>query len=99
MIIVDTDVVSYIFKHHPFGQPFVEAFEGHDLWISFMTVAEIEHGMATARWGERLRHRMRRHLGRYEVLKSNPELCRLWGAVMQRDAGFHASPDDATGVS
>ena len=65
--------------------------------ISFMTVAEIEHGMATAKWGERSRHRMRIHLGSYEVCESNPELCRLWGVVMGESAskGRRMSHEDA----
>ena len=73
MILVDTDVVSYIFKRNPLAKQFSEALEGHHLVISFMTVAEIEHGMERAKWGERSRHRMRRHMGRYEVCESNTE--------------------------
>ena len=97
MVVVDTDVVSYIFKRHPLAEPFLSVLEGYPLIISFMTVAEIEHGMATAGWGERRRHRMRRHLREYEVLQSSPELCRLWGAVMEESAlkGRPISHEDA----
>ena len=97
MIVVDTDVVSYIFKRHPSAQAFVELLEGHPLYISFMTVAEIEHGMATARWGERLRYRMRRYLSGYEVCESSPMLCRIWAAVMEESAskGRRMSHEDA----
>ena len=97
MILLDTDVVSYIFKRHPAAELFVGAFEDYPLWICFMTVAEIEHGMAAAKWGERARHRMRRHLGRYEVCESNPEVCRLWGAVREESTakGRPMSQQDA----
>jgi len=97
LILVDTDVVSYIFKLHPLADPFIPALEGHPLFISFMTLAEIEHGMAIAKWGDRSQHRMRRHLSKYEVVNSNRDLCRLWGAVMEESTskGRRISQEDA----
>lgn len=86
MVVVDTDVLSYIFKRHPAGAPFIDALEGRRLVVSFMTVAEIELGMVAAAWGDRLRHRMRRHLHRYEAVESNWEICRYWASVMQESA-------------
>ena len=97
MIVVDTDVVSYLFKLHPLADPFISALEGHRLFVSFMTLAEIEHGMLRAKWGERLQHRMHRHLEKYEVVNSTRELCRLWSMVMEESAskGRRISPEDA----
>jgi len=97
LVIDDTDVVSYIFQQHPSGLPFVSAFEGHPLYVSFMTVAEIEHGMATAKWGDQKRNRMRSHLAAFQVYESCPELCRLWGDVMAESAatGRRMSREDA----
>jgi hypothetical protein len=41
-VVVDTDVVSFIFKNHPFGSRYTMEFAGRIALISFMTVAEIE---------------------------------------------------------
>jgi predicted nucleic acid-binding protein len=62
-----------------------------------MTVAEIEHGMATAKWGDQKRNRMRSHLAAFLVYESCPELCRSWGEVMAESAatGRRMSHEDA----
>lgn len=41
-VVVDTDVVSYVFKNHPFGSRYDPELAGHIALVSFMTVAEIE---------------------------------------------------------
>ncbi len=55
-LVVDTDVASYIFKWHPsFAPAYVRLIRGHDLVLSFMTVAEMRHGALAASWGARKR--------------------------------------------
>jgi hypothetical protein len=41
-VVADTDVVSYVFKNHPFGSRYDPELAGRIALISFMTVAEIE---------------------------------------------------------
>jgi len=41
-VIVDADVVSFLFKNHPFAQPYDPEHAGHTLVLSFMTVAELD---------------------------------------------------------
>jgi hypothetical protein len=38
-LVVDTDVVSFLFKNHPIGQLYDPELTGHTLMLSFMTVA------------------------------------------------------------
>ena len=47
-IVVDTDVVSFLFKNHPIGASYDPELASRLLLVSFMTVAEVE------RWA--LRH-------------------------------------------
>ena len=38
-LVVDTDVVSFLFKNHPIAKHYDSAVLGHTLVLSFMTVA------------------------------------------------------------
>lgn len=97
MILVDTDVVSYLFKRHPLANAFAARLEGHHLCISFVTPAEIEFGMRAAHWGSDRTHAMRTHLAKFEVIHSSPDLCRMWATVTSESAskGRRMSQHDA----
>ena len=41
-VVVDTDVVSFIFKNHPIGAIYESDLAGRTLLISFMTLAELD---------------------------------------------------------
>lgn len=47
-LVVDTDVVSYVFKWHPSAPSYLEALKGNDPVISFMTLAEVRFGALQA---------------------------------------------------
>ena len=81
MILVDTDVVSYLFKGHPLARAFAARLEGNHLCISFVTLAEIEFGMKAAHWGSSRTHAMRAHLAKFEVVQTSPDLCLMWADV------------------
>ena len=51
--VVDTDVVSFLFKNHPFAHHYLPDLADRSLVISFMTVAELDRWVLEARWGER----------------------------------------------
>jgi predicted nucleic acid-binding protein len=97
VILIDTDVVSYLFKGHPLAKAFAARLEGNHLCISFVTLAEIEFGMRAAQWGSHRTHAMRAHLAKFEVIQSNPDLCRMWAAVMSESTskGRRMSQHDA----
>ncbi len=40
-VVVDTDVVSLIYKRHSFSLPYVDLLENRQLVMSFMTLAEL----------------------------------------------------------
>ena len=48
-IIVDTDVLSFLFKNHPIGQLYDPDLAGRAAGISFMTVAELMVAARAAR--------------------------------------------------
>lgn len=81
-VVADTDVISYVFKNHPFGSRYDAELSGHVTLISFMTVAEIERWVLQYHWGSDRIIRLRTFLQRFTVVPSSPDLCRKWAEVM-----------------
>ena len=81
-IVVDTDVVSFLFKNHPIGRHYDPEVDGRVALISFMTVAEVERWAIQYRWGEHRLHWLRLYLSRFTVVPSSPGLCLKWAEVM-----------------
>lgn len=77
-VVVDTDVVSYIFKQDTRAVPFRRHLNGHTLVISFMTLAEQHAWALQYRWGKQRRSRLARYLAQYVVHYSDADLCELW---------------------
>src|ERR1035441_9447838 len=50
-VIVDTDVVSFLFKNHPIGQLYGADLAGRAAGVSFMTVADVERWALQYRLG------------------------------------------------
>ena len=73
--IIDTDVVSMLFK----GDSRAERFRVHIrvrlLSISFMTLAELERWPLERNWGISRRAELAQHWTKYTVLPVNRELC------------------------
>ena len=55
-VVVDTDVVSLVFKGDSRAEKYVSALSTPDLLVSFMTEAELERWILQARWGSRANH-------------------------------------------
>ena len=79
--IVDTDVVSMLFKGDTRALAYRSHLIGRLLGISFMTLAELERWSIERAWGERRKLELAQHLARYAVLPVSRELCRKWAEV------------------
>ncbi|MGC9973470.1 MAG: PIN domain-containing protein [Bryobacteraceae bacterium] len=80
-VVVDTDVVSFLFKNHPIGSRYDSEVAGRSLLISFMTLAELDRWAIQARWGEARRNRLTKYLQPFVVLPYNRALCQKWAEV------------------
>jgi predicted nucleic acid-binding protein len=60
-VVVDTDVVSFLFKAHPLAPAYQAILAGRSLAVSLITLAEIEYGMEAKNWGANRRDLMRRY--------------------------------------
>ena len=50
-VVVDTDVVSFLFKAHSLTPAYQAILAGRSLAVSLFTLAEIEYGMEAKNWG------------------------------------------------
>ena len=74
-VVVDTDVVSYLFKHDSRADSYRPHLTGRLLVVSFMTVAELERWALERNWGEARSARMEQHLRNFVVYPFNRTLC------------------------
>jgi predicted nucleic acid-binding protein len=80
--VVDTDVVSFIFKWHvEFAPRYVEMIRGAALVVSFMTLAEMRQGALQANWGPRKCGVLETYLSDFSVLNSDSLLCSTRAAI------------------
>lgn len=78
MLVVDTDVVSYLFKQDTRGDLYKPHLQGHLLLISPMTRGELEFWALRHNWGQPRREAMRVHLKQFMLAPFREELCVKW---------------------
>ncbi len=81
-LVVDTDVVSFIFKKDTRAALYIPHLSGHILTISFQTLAELELWTRIAAWGTHRTQQLDEHLRRYIIQHSTAALCRRWADVL-----------------
>ena len=79
--VVDTDVVSMLFKGDTRAFAFRRHVAGRLLGISFMTWPELERWPLERVWGLLRKAELERHMTPYTVLPVNRELCRGWAEI------------------
>jgi tRNA(fMet)-specific endonuclease VapC len=96
-VVVDTDVASYIFNWHSLAQHYIDALRGHDLILSFMSVAELRMGAISAGWGTNRRNHLEKFIQGFELFYADNDLCTVWAAIRAktRATGRAMSPQDA----
>ena len=96
--IVDTDVVSMLFKGDTRALAYRPHITGRLLGISFMTLAELERWMLERNWGLRRKLELAQHLARYIVLPVSRESCAKWGRGFLRREERRASDSNGRRV-
>jgi tRNA(fMet)-specific endonuclease VapC len=77
-VVVDTDVVSYLFKNHPIAERYDSDLHGKTLIVSFMTIAELERWALQSKWSEARTGWLHRYLEPFVVLPFSRALCAKW---------------------
>src|SRR5712692_10797518 len=76
--VLDTDVVSFLFKRDTRAEGYRKHLTGKLLVISFMTLAELDRWALERNWGEARRRQMEEHLGNFVVHPFDRALCLKW---------------------
>lgn len=81
-LVVDTDVVSYIFRSDTRAAAYVPILQGHVLYISLMTLAELDHWALSRNWGPSRMAALERYLRTFVIHPFDRLLCRQWAEAM-----------------
>jgi tRNA(fMet)-specific endonuclease VapC len=97
LLVVDTDVVSYVFRAHPSSAQYLRILADQELIVSFMTLAELGLGAHLRKWGPGRLTALEHFLARFGVCYPDEVLCDLWAEVMAEavGAGRPMGPQDA----
>jgi|ERR1035438_2804954 predicted nucleic acid-binding protein len=81
-VVVDTDVISLIFKGDSRAEKYLSVLSGPDLLVSFMTEAELERWILQAKWGPERIVRFRTYMRRFVSVPYSRDLIVKWAEVM-----------------
>lgn len=98
LVVVDTNIVSYLYKQDTRGALYEPHLLGKETAISLMTVAELLQWAALRNWGlPRVQHLEATITTTYTILPIDFDTCRWWATVrVQRSVqGLPISPQDA----
>jgi predicted nucleic acid-binding protein len=90
-VVIDTDVVSFLFKRDTRARAFRRHLLGQHHLISFMTVAEIDRWALERQWGKPNLDRLARFLQRFIIPAVDRTTCALWAKAMD-DARRNGRP-------
>ena len=80
--VVDTVVVSFLFKNDSRAQLYLPLMRNRDLLVSFMTEAELEQWILLANWGADRVRRFRIFMTGFASVPSSRDLILQWAGVM-----------------
>ena len=96
-VVLDTDVVSFLFKNDSRAQSYLPHLNDQQWLISFMTEAELEQWALLSRWHAKRIDWLRVFLARFGIVPSSHDLVIKWAEVMvaARRAGRRLETADA----
>ena len=66
-VLVDTNIASYLFHASARGLDYQALLANSPIWLSFVTVGEMQFGAEVARWGSVRRHALSRFIEQYRI--------------------------------
>ena len=80
-LMLDTNIISYLWKEDPLARLYAPHLAGKTLVISFVTVGELFFWAEDAGWGEKRKRQTEAKLRNYIVVPSDHEIARCYGMV------------------
>ena len=81
-VVLDTDVVSFLFKRDTRAELYLPYLENREWFISFMTEAELEQWAISANWSAKRVEWLRIFISRFAIVPSSHELVVQWAQAM-----------------
>ena len=95
--VIDTDIFSFFLKKDTRAELYRQHTDGHLLFLSFMTIAELERWAMLHNWGQNRINLLEKTFRRYVIQHSNRDVCKIWAEIMtdSRLNGLNISISDA----
>ena len=84
VVVVDTNVVSYLFKRDSRGDLYKPHLEGKLAMIAAQTFAELELLPLNNNWGGKRHAALRDYLKKYLFIEANEAVSALWAAIQSQ---------------
>ncbi|MDT5061667.1 MAG: tRNA(fMet)-specific endonuclease VapC [Acidobacteriota bacterium] len=81
IVVVDTNVVSYLFKKDTRGELYQSVLDGKLLMIAAQTLAELELMPLVNNWGKKRHAALRSDLKKYIIVETNETVCLFWAEI------------------
>lgn len=81
MVLVDTDVASFLFRSDHNAAIYSQLLEGRNLAVSVVTIGEIEYGISLRNWGPTKAGLMARYLSKFTVISPDRTTAGIWGEI------------------
>lgn len=81
VVVIDTNVVSYLLKKDTRGELYKQHVEGRLAMIAAQTLAEIERMPLKNNWGSRRHSELHTYLKKFVFIEANKEISLLWAKV------------------
>ena len=96
-VVVDTTVVSILWRNDDLAGFYRERTRDRDAVISFQTLEELWFGVSKAGWGDRRKNRFREYLGSYTVIWPTAEMVEICARLrsQREEAGRTLQTADA----
>jgi predicted nucleic acid-binding protein len=97
-VVVDTNVVSYIYRNDPIASQYIQRMKNHRAVISFQTYEELLFGVLVKSWGQRRRDELFQYVDTtYEMVGYDRELVNICARLRadSRSRGMELSIADA----
>jgi tRNA(fMet)-specific endonuclease VapC len=93
--LLDTNIVSFLFKRHTLRVRYLPHLVGHTLVVSFMTPAEMMEGALRAHWSAARIALLDTDLRAYRIVDSTLAVCQKWAEVRYERRAQPIAVDDA----
>ncbi len=96
-VVLDTDVLSFLFRNDPLAAAYRPHVAGALAVISFQTLAEVRRWPLERNWGPNRIAQLEQHLRQFVVQFANDDLCHRWAEVRvaSKQAGHAIDTADA----